>query len=293
MSGITLTVPADRGATWTNTVVEQLDLSLRRLSRALAAPLPTLAVAEERGAVVLAAGDVRLAQSPGIPPATIGRLLGDQVSLIAWPGIVAPALAARGVGETWWLRHAALRGLTIDELAALAAGGADDDTIAWRLADRHPPLVTLRAGTEARATLEDQELRAQAARDAAFWSGLPVPIPASPLHDAALGPGEARLALGALPQPGFAWEAEGGWRSPLARALRHAAPALVDPALALALITDEARIPRRHAAVALARSGVVAIARCIADAAGTISRPVDLAAIIDDAAGIAPGQDAA
>ncbi len=180
MSGITLTVPADRGATWTNTVVEQLDLSLRRLSRALAAPLPTLTVAEERGAVVLAAGDVRLAQSPGIPPATNGRLLGDQVSLIAWPGIVAPALAARGVGETWWLRHAALRGLTVDDLAALAAGGADDETIAWRLADRHPPLVTLRTGTETRPLLEDQELRAFAARDAAYWSGLPVPMCMTP-----------------------------------------------------------------------------------------------------------------
>jgi hypothetical protein len=118
---------------------------------------------------------------------------------------------------------------------------------------------------------------------------LPVPKPPPPLHDPALGPDEATLALGALPLPAFAWEAQGGWRSSLAQALRAAAPALIDPALALALITDEARIPRRHAAAALARSGAVPIAQRMVEAAADPLAVVDLAAIVNAAAGIPPG----
>jgi hypothetical protein len=171
---------------------------------------------------------------------------------------------------------------------ALAVDAADEETIAWRLADRHPPRLTLRAGAEALAILGDDALRARAAQDAAFWSGLPIPIPPAPVADAMLGPGEAALSLGVLPMPGFAREADGAWRAPLAKALRHAAPALVDPALALAMVTDEGRIPRRHGALALARTGAAGIARSIAAVIEDAFGMVDMAAIVDEAAGIAP-----
>lgn len=289
MTGITLTLPAGRGAAWTAEVRERFGLSLRRLCRALAAPVPDLAVAEEGEAVRLGARGTELTVHGGLGAEATARRLGDLAGLLAWPAILAPALAARGVGETWWLVHAARRGLTLAELAALAEGGADDETIAWRLADRHPPALALGAGAEALPLLADDTLRTRAAQDAAFWCGLPIPVPPPPVHDAALGPGEAALCLGGLPLPAFAWEAEGGWRAPLGKALRHAAPALVDTALALAMVTDEARIPRRHAALALARTGPVAIARRMAEASEDPFGMVDLAALVDEAAGIAPG----
>jgi hypothetical protein len=293
MSGLSLILPAGnlaagRGAAWTAQVVERFGLSLHRLCRALAAPQPSLTVLEEGDAVALVVDGARIALPEGMTAGAIARRLEDLSSVLAWPAILAPALAARGVGATWWLHHAALRGLTLDSLADLAEGGADDETIAWRLADRHPPVLTLRAGAQAMAPLADRELRARAAQDAAYWCGLPVPIPAPPVHDAALGPDEARLALGVLPPPSFAWEADGGWRAPLAKALRHAAPALVDPALALALMTDEARVSRRSAAAALARTGAVVIAQRMAEAVSDPSGMVDLATIVDVAAGIAP-----
>jgi hypothetical protein len=288
MSGLSLTLPEGRDRAWTEEVLARFDLSLRRLARALDAPVPEASITTEGDVVVLAAGgtEVRIMETRGTD--ALARRIGDTLSLVAGPAFLAPALAARGVAESWWLRHAALRGLTLGELTALAADAADDETIAWRLADRHPPRLTLRAGAEALAILGDDALRARAAQDAAFWSGLPIPIPPAPVADAMLGPGEAALSLGVLPMPGFSWSAEGGWRPPLANALRMAAPALVDPALALALLTDEARITRRHAQAAMARDGVVAIAQRLATAAGDLFGMVDVGAIVDEAAGIAP-----
>ncbi|MCU0983946.1 MAG: hypothetical protein MUC89_03250 [Acetobacteraceae bacterium] len=288
MSGITLTLPAGRGAAWSGQVVERFVLSLRLLCRALEAPEPAFTVTEQGEEVALATDGVRLPLPPGLAAEAVARRLDDRIGLIAWPAILAPALAARGVGETWWLRHAALRGLTVGDLAALAAGGADDETIAWRLADRFPPVLSLRAGERTAAAFGDASLRDGAAQQAASWCGLPVPKLPAPLRDAALGPDEAALALGALTLPAFAI---GDWDDPrasLATALQQAAPALVDPALALALVTDEARVSRRHAAAALARTGAITIARRIAEAATDMFGMVDLAAIVDEAAGIAP-----
>jgi hypothetical protein len=288
MSGLSLTLPEGRDRAWTEEVLARFDLSLRRLARALDAPVPEAPVTTEGDVVVLAAGgtEVRLMETHGTD--ALARRLGDTLSRVAWPAILAPALAARGVAESWWLRHAALRGLTLGELTALAVDAADEETIAWRLADRHPPRLTLRAGAEALAILGDDALRARAAQDAAFWSGLPIPIPPAPVADAMRGQGEAALSLGVLPMPGFAREADGAWRAPLAKALRHAAPALVDPALALAMVTDEGRIPRRHGALALARTGAAGIARSIAAVIEDAFGMVDMAAIVDEAAGIAP-----
>ncbi len=289
VSALTLSLPPARGAAWSAQVSERFGLSLRQLCRALGAPVPALEVIAAGEEVLLIVAGTRHAVHGGVTAEEVARRLSDRLGLLAWPAVLAPALAVRGVGETAWLRHAAWRGVTVDALAQLAEGGADDETIAWRLADRHPPVLTLRAGARAIELLDDETLRERAAQDAATWSALPVPKPPPPLHDPALGPDEATLALGALPLPAFAWEAQGGWRSSLAQALRAAAPALIDPALALALITDEARIPRRHAAAALARSGAVPIAQRMVEAAADPLAVVDLAAIVNAAAGIPPG----
>jgi hypothetical protein len=288
VSILALSLPPGRGAAWSAQVSDRFGLSLRLLCRALGAPVPSLEVVEEGEEVLLIVAGTRHAVYGGTTAEEIARRLADRLCLLAWPAVLAPALAARGVGETGWLRHAAWRGLTVDALARLAEGGADDETIAWRLADRHPPVVTLRAGAAAIGALGDETLRERAAQDAAAWCGLPVPKPPPPLHDAALGPDEAAVVLGALPLPSFAWDAQGGWRSSLAQALRAAAPALIDPALALALLTDEARVPRRHAAAALARTGAVSIARRMVEAAADPIAIIDLGAIVNAAAGIAP-----
>lgn len=288
VSGFSLTLPDAADEAWASQVVERFHLSVRRLCHALDAPLPAITIAREGEEVALVVDGRRIASSPAVAADAAARRLEDLAGMLAWPAILAPTLAARGVEKSWWLRHAALRGLTLSELAGLAEASATDEAIAWRLADRFPPVLSLRAGERAAAAFANTGLREQAARQAAAWCGLPVPKPPAPLRDAALGPDEAAISLGVLALLTFSVSDWDDLRSTLAASLRQAVPALVDPALALALVTDERRISRRHAAAALARGGAVTIARRIAEAAGDVFGMVDLAAIVDAAAGLSP-----
>lgn len=283
---LALILPATCPSRWADAVEERVHLSLRDLCRALGLATPALPVTRGGGTALLRAAGTRHEAPEGLGAAETARHLAAALAPFSWRALLAPALAAQGIPATWWLAHAARRGLTLRELAALAADGANDDTIAWRLADRHPPLLALRAGEQARAALVDEAVRHAAARDAAAWTGLPIPLPPQPGVDPSLGPGAAGFRIGALPLPDFAEREDVGWRPVLAFQLCGMAGALVDPALALALVTDEQRVRRRHAERALARAGAVAIARRIAEAADGLAGIVDLDALVDEEAGL-------
>lgn len=287
MSTLSLALPAEAPEAWADAAAERFRLRLSRLAHDLGVSAPPLSVVRARTAPAVSFGGTPLGPPRGPAGAMAEQVLAALPGVLAWPALLAPALAAQGFAETWWLRHAARRGLGLQDLLSLSAG-ADEEALAWRLAERHPPLLVVRAGRSAAKALADADLRERAARDSASWSGLPIPLPPPPEQDPFLAPDEAALSLGALGFAPFRADGAGGWRAALGQALWDIAPVLVDPALVLALLTDEARLSRRHATLALSRTGAVAIARRIAEASEESEDPVDLAAIVDDAAGLSP-----
>ncbi len=262
---LALILPATCPARWAAAVEARVHLSLRDLCRALGLATPALPVTRGGGTALLRAAGTRHEAPEGLGAAETARHLAAALAPFSWRALLAPGLAAQGVPATWWQAHAARRGRTHRALA---------------------PLLALRAGEQARAALGDEAVRHAAARDAAAWTGLPIPLPPQPGVDPSLGPGAAGFRIGALPLPDFAEREDVGWRPVLAFQLCGMAGALVDPALALALVTDEQRVRRRHAERALARAGAVAIARRIAEAADGLAGIVDLHALVDEEAGL-------
>lgn len=197
-----------------------------------------------------------------------------------WETLCAPALAAQGQGhaDSFWLRQAASRGLTFAELTALADAGEDEERIAWLLADRHPPQLTIRTNPGMASPYTAVEIRRQAATAAANQTGLPIPIPSQPTDDLSVPEGHVVLAIGsrwiplqatATIDPGTAVEA-------LKTNLLQVAGSCVDPSLVLALCTDPERVGRRLAVRAMAGHLPVRLAERLIEEHQRQAWPIDL-----------------
>lgn len=282
-AALTILLPEASDPAWVDVVRARVGGGAEAMAASLGLAPPSLVVTRQGSEAVLLAGPVRQPLGAAGVPMTLAVAAIETLSINAWQALIAPALAARGVGAQRWLRHAARRGLTVDELAALVRDDAPEELIAWRLADAHPPTFTLMAGRHAMATLADAEFRRAAAMEAATHAGLPIPIPGEPVPDPLLDDDQAVLMIGALRRPILP-------PAGLGRLLALLAPSLVDPALAVALLTDEARIPRRLGTLALASPGPVAVAEAMLRAMELAPWPIDLQAVVETASGIGTPQ---
>jgi hypothetical protein len=285
MSGAALTILLPDGTDTASVEILRARVGdgARAMTEGLGLPPPSLVVTRQGSEAVLlaAAGRHPLdagGTAQGMAAVALHALYADH-----WSVLMAPALAARGVAATRWLRHAARRGLAVDELVALAEAGVTEEGIAWRLADLHPPALTLLAGREAIAALADEAFRKAAAMEAATQAGMPIPIPGGPVADPDARDPEVVVMIGGLRSPGLP-------PSGIGSMLGLLAPALVDPAFVTALLLDEARIPRRLGTLALAAPGPVAVAEALLRALETAPWPIDLQAVVEAAAGLAPPQ---
>lgn len=285
MSGPALTIllPEQADAALADAVQLRFGAAAEAMVTLLGLAAPSLVVTRQGSEAVLLAGPSRhVLEAPATPRAIASAAL-HALHRDQWEVLMAPALAARGIAARWWLRHAARRGLTVDDLAALARDDASEDRIAWHLADTYRPTITLMAGRDAHATLSDAAVRLAAATEAAALAGLPIPIPGEPVADPRVEDDEVVVMIGALRSPGFLPQGIGS-------VLGGLAPALVDPALATALLTEEARIPRRLATLALGEPGPVAVARAMLRALEIAPWPLDLVTVVEAAVGLAPPQ---
>ncbi|WP_291297129.1 hypothetical protein [Elioraea sp.] len=282
-AALTILLPEDAHDSWAAIIRAIVGSAAEAMTEGLGLPPPSLVVTRQGSEVVLLAGPSRHVLHAAPTPEAIAEAALHALSLDHWEVLLAPALAARGIGARWWLRHAARRGLTIDELADLARNDASEDEIAWRLADTYRPTITLMAGRDARAALSDADVRRGAAMQAAALTGLPIPFPGEPVADPLIEDQAAVVMIGALRGPALS-------PTGIGTVLAALAPALVDPALAVALMTDEARIPRRLGTLALAAPGPVAVARAMLGAFESALWPIDLVAVVEAEAGLAARQ---
>ncbi len=256
---------------------------ISRLTSAYGLPPLDITTLREGDEAAIVVGDSRrsLAGDAAVMPTQAAYVA--RFATVMWRALLAPALAGHGVTPGWWLRHAARRGHALDALARLARGGASDEIVALRLAELPMPVPALAGGDQAIVALSDTASRRQAAQAASEDTGLPVVIPTAPEWDAGCHQNELALLLGAWHGPGFAPDA-------LAGELARLAPAFVDPASLVAMLTDEARFPRRLAALALAELGPVPLARRVVEFADSGAGRVNLRAMVEAALGVTPAQ---
>lgn len=279
---VTLRLPAWRDRTWADALIEAFKPAARRLAERAGFDELKLDVlyADDRPALLL--GEKGCLLQDGDRPLSLAASMEAVLEEQVWPAWLAPALAARGVRtDGTWLPQAAARGLTLEDLEALAADGADEERIAWHLADRFPPRLSLLTRPDPPPLLSEEAARRAAAERAAALSGLPVPVPPGPVPDLAVSGSGLALEIG-IRRVAFSEAEMLDW------ILFSSASSFVDPGLVVALCTDEQRIPRRLAVRALA--GVerpVRIAeRIIAEHVGR-AWPVDLVAILEEVTGLA------
>lgn len=252
---LTVLLPEDHPEAWADELLEQLRPALARLADRCCVDPPILAVKRNGDHFVLLTGESRydlpLEPSPALLADSFSYFLNDHL----WETIHAPAFFARGgsMPNSFWIRHGADRGLTFEELSALAALGSDDNRLAWHLADRPAPRPLLHNRPNVLSTLTASELRRGVAERVARWSGLPIPIPAAPTTHLSVSGEEEVLALGVRWSPIHTVEE-------LERALLLRAGCFIDPALVLALCTDQRHIGRRLAVRAMQGDTPVRIA---------------------------------
>ena len=276
---ITLTLPEGTQAGWHERFTDRLTLRLGEILDDLGRDPPLLMHRTDDLTGQLSIGQQVVPISYHADPIRAAEAAFARLHGLRWPVVIAPALAARGVAQGWWLRHAARRGLAIDDIQSLGKGAADDEAVAWRLAERHPLDLHVFAGRDARAVLHDATERKAEAMRAAAMTGLPILIPDDPKPDAALDADQARLRIGALRGPGFA-------AADLSGALIAEAPAMIDPAVVIALLTDETRLTRRLATLALARTGAPRFAQMMVVLTEQKHAVADIAALAEAAAGL-------
>jgi hypothetical protein len=281
VAALIILLPERVDTVWVTIVRERVAAGAAALAEPLGLMPPSVVVTRQGSEAVLLAGAARHPLHVTPTPVAIATAALHVLFVERWSVLMAPALAARGIGAGRWLSHAARRGLTCDALAHLARDDAAEEMIAWRLADAHPPAIGLMAGQAAQGPVSEEGFRRAVAQAAADGIGLPVPIPGAAAPDPLLDDDEVVVTIGALRCPVVR---QGG----IATILGLIAPALIDPALAIAVLTDEARIPPRLGALALARGGPVAVAEALLRAVELAPRPVDAVAVVERAAGLVP-----
>ena len=281
---VTLALPRRRGGAWTDALLDALAPAAARIADRLGLAAPTLVVLRDDGDPALILGTGRLPLPDHDRPLRLAaavEVILEQHASEAW---LLGAIAARGLpAEGFWLAHAASRGLGLDALAGLAERGGGEDAIAWRLAERFPPVLGLLVSPDAPREGTDAQALREAAGRAAAWSGIPIPVPALGPPDPGVEEGATMLALGAR-------RVRIASAATLDETLLLLAAAVVDPALVLALGADETRLPRRLAVRALAGNGAVRLAEAVVREHRQRRWPVDLVPLAEHVAGLAPAQ---
>jgi hypothetical protein len=281
---VTLALPGRRDGAWTDTLLDALAPAAARIADRLGLPAPTLVVlrTDDDPALILGTGRLPLPDlDRPLRLAAAFEVMLEQQASQAW---LLEAIAARGLpAQGFWLAHAASRGLGLDALAGLAEGGAGEDAIAWRLAERFPPTLRLLISPEAPREGTDARALREAASRAAAWSGIPIPVPELGPPDAGVEEGATMLALGSQ-------RVRMTSAAALDEMLLLLAAAVVDPALVLAVCGNETRLPRRLAVRALAGNGAVRLAEAIVREHRERRWPVDLVPLAEHVAGLAPAQ---
>jgi hypothetical protein len=281
---VTLALPLRRGGAWADALLDALAPAASRIADRLGLPAPTLAVLREDGGPALILGAARLPLPDDDRPLRLAaafEVMLEQAAAEAW---LLEAVAARGLpAEGFWLSQAAARGLGLEALVGLAEDGAGEDGVAWLLAERFPPETGLLVSPDAPREGTDAQALREAAGRAAAWSGIPVPLPGLRLPDPGVEQGATMLALGAR-------RVRMASAAALDETLLLVAGAFIDPALALALGADEARLPRRLAVRALAGNGAVRLAEAMLREHGERRWPVDPVPLAERLVGLGPAQ---
>jgi hypothetical protein len=278
---VVLRLPARRAGAWADTLLDGLAPAAARIADRLRLPAPTLVVLRPHDDPALVVGTARFPLPDHDQPVRLAAAFEVALEHHAFAAWLAPALAARGLATGgFWLPHAATRGLDLDALVSLAEGNPGEEAIAWRLAERFPPALGLLVSPDAPQQGTDPPAIREAAQRAAAWSGIPIPVPALLPPDAGVEAGATMLALGTM-------RARMASAAALDGMLLMLAGAVVDPALVVALCTDEARLPRRLAARALAGDGAVRLAEAMVREHTAQRWPIDLASLAEETAGLA------
>lgn len=281
---VTLRLPSRRGGAWCESLLDTFAPAAARLAGRLGLAEPLVVSLPTEGEPALSVGGRTAVLPDHDDPLRLALAFAAMLEHQAYAALLAPALAARGIDpRRFWLRHAALRGLGLEALAGLADGGAAEETIAWRLAERAPPELALMVSPEAPQEGADAASLRAAAERAAGWSGLPIPVPGRRPHDPALEAGGSVLAVGARRLPLDAL-------SELDGALLMLAGAMVDPGLVIGLCLEAQRLPRRLAVRALAGGGAVRLAGAVIRDHRDRRWPIDLVALAEQVAGLAPAR---
>lgn len=281
---VTLGLPAWRSGAWVDELLDAFAPAAARIAARLGLPGPTLVVLRAESDPALVIGPVRLPLPDHDRPVRLAAALEVMLEHQAFAAWLAPALAARGLAPSgFWLPHAAARGLGLEALASLAEGNPGEAAIAWRLAERFPPELGLLVSPEAPQHGTDVEALRGAAQRAAAWSGIPIPVPVLRPADPGVEAGATLLALGAR-------RARMASAATLDETLLLLAGDVVDPALVLALGTDDQRLPRRLAVRALAGDGAVLLAEAIVREHEARRWPIDPVPLAERVAGLAPDQ---
>lgn len=280
---VTLMLPSRRGGAWWESLLDAFAPAAARLAARLGLPEPLVVSRPTEGDPALGFRGTHIPLPDHDEPVRLALAFATVLEHQAYPALLAPALAARGIEPRgFWLPQAAARGLGLEALRALAAGRAREETIAWRLAERFPPDLALIVPPEAPQQGADPVAIRAAADRAARWCGLPIPVPGLRPPDPGLEPGATALAVGATRLRLRAL-------SDLDSALVMVAGATVDPGLVIGLCLETHRMSRRLAARALADGGAVRIAEAIIRDHRDGRLPIDLVSLAARAAGLDPG----
>lgn len=260
---LTVVLPESYSADWIDDFRQHLQTQLALLADRWSLQPPILKLRTEGLKPTVVVKDTVFVLNDQPSPLILATCVCYKLNEHPWETLHAPALAACGRRhpDSFWLRQAASRGLTFPELTALADVGFDEERIAWRLADRHPPQLTIRTNPGIASPFTKEEIRPQAAT-AANQTGLPIPIPSEPTDDLSVPKGHVVLAIGIrwLPLQTADTHDSSQATEALKTNLLQVAGCCVDPGLVLALCTDPERVGKRLAVRAMAGHTPVRIA---------------------------------
>ncbi len=285
-AAVTVQLPGNLGGDWQDQFVEELRPQVASLASrsGLDCGLPPVVSQGTETSVLL--GGRRYPLPGGGSPSRLASSVSSFINEHLWEAWYAPTLVASGLAdqESFWLRHAADRGLSYGDLASLAGSRQRrEDHVAWNLAAQHPPrLDILRGPGEAsqEAAKKISEIANDCAKAAAKYTGLPIPIPAETGTELCVPGGGVVLAIGKrwipIDNPDDSDGLQLPYASQLEGQLARLAACFIDPGLVLALCTDPQWIVRRLAVRAIADDNPVRIAERLIQMHRKGELPIDI-----------------